>query len=311
MPLPSAEYAMTWTAALLIVISAFTHAGWNLIGKRQNPSLAFFFVGGIAAVAVLSPAFWLYSDALRYVPVTGWVLVVVTGIAQLVYYAGLADGYRRGDMSLVYPLARALPVLMVAGVNLALGRGDEIGNVALAGMVLVAAGCLLLPLADFRRVGGYVTPVTLFALVAALGTTGYTIIDDTALRLLRGTDTVGLDVTQVTLLYIALQTTSATAMLGLGTLVMPPERRRLVTMLGSRSMALSAGVTGVAIVATYGLVLAAMPLVSNVSYVAAFRQLSIPIGAVFGLTLQGESRYRPRILGVAVVTLGLVLVGVG
>jgi len=302
---------MTWTAAVLILISAFTHAGWNLLGKRQNPSLAFFFVGGIAAAAVVSPAFWLYGDALRYVPVAGWVLVVGTGIAQLVYYTGLAGGYRRGDISLVYPLARALPVLMVAGVSLALGRGDEIGNVALVGMVLVAAGCLLLPLSDLHRVRGYATPVTLFALVAAVGTTGYTIIDDSALRLLRGIESVDLNVTEVTLLYIALQTASSTAMLGLGTLLLAPERRRLVTMLGSRSMALSGVVTGVIIVATYGLVLAAMAFVSDVSYVAAFRQLSIPIGAVFGLTLLGEPRYRPRILGVAVVTLGLALVGVG
>ncbi len=302
---------MTWTAAVLVIISAFTHAGWNLLGKRQNPSLAFFFVGGVAAAAAVSPAFWLYGDALRYVPPTGWVLVAGTGIAQLVYYTGLAGGYRRGDISLVYPLARALPVLMVAGVSLALGRGDEIGHVALAGMVLVAAGCLLLPLSGFRRVRGYATPVTLFALVAAVGTTGYTVIDDSALRLLRGIETIGLNVTEVTLLYIALQTASATAMLGLGTLLLAPERRRLVTMLGSRSLALSGVLTGVIIVATYGLVLAAMAFVSDVSYVAAFRQLSIPIGAVFGLTLLGEPRYRPRILGVAIVTVGLVLVGVG
>jgi len=302
---------MTWTAAILILISAFTHAGWNLIGKRQNPSLAFFFVGGIAAAAVVSPAFLLYGDMLGHVPLVGWVLVLATGAVQLVYYTGLAGGYRRGDISLVYPLARALPVLMVAGVNLALGRGDQIGDVALAGMVLVAAGCLLLPLATFRRVRGYATPVTLFALVAAVGTTGYTVIDDTALRLLRDIEAVGFNVTQVTLLYIALQTTSSTVMLGLGTLLLAPERRRLVQLLGSRTRALSSLTTGVIIVATYGLVLAAMAFVSNVSYVAAFRQLSIPIGAVFGLTLQRETRYRPRILGIAIVTVGLVLVGVG
>lgn len=63
--------------------------------------------------------------------------------------------------------------------------------------------------------------------------------------------------------------------------------------------------------ATYGLVLAAMAYVSNVSYVAAFRQLSIPIGAVLGLTLQNEPRYRPKLLGIGIVSVGLVLVGIG
>jgi uncharacterized membrane protein len=62
---------------------------------------------------------------------------------------------------------------------------------------------------------------------------------------------------------------------------------------------------------TYGLVLAAMAYVSDVSYVAAFRQLSIPIGAVLGLTLQQEPRYQPKIIGIGVVSVGLVLVGIG
>jgi uncharacterized membrane protein len=45
--------------------------------------------------------------------------------------------------------------------------------------------------------------------------------------------------------------------------------------------------------------------------VAAFRQLSIPIGAVLGLTLQQEPRYLPKIIGIGVVSVGLVLVGIG
>jgi drug/metabolite transporter (DMT)-like permease len=302
---------LTWTAAVLILISAFMHAGWNLIGKRRNPSLAFFFVAGIAAAAVAAPVFFVYGEALRHVPATGWVLVGATGIAQLIYFTGLAGAYRRGDISLVYPLARALPVLMVAGVNLTLGRGDEIGDVGLAGMVLIAAGCVLLPLASFRRLHGYLNPVTLFALVAAVGTTGYTLIDDAALRLLRGSEGVDLTDTGVTLLYIALQTTSTTLVLGLATLLVAPERRQLARVLGSRSLTASGALTGVIIMATYGLVLAAMAFVSNVSYVAAFRQLSIPIGALFGLAFLGEPRYAPKILGVGVVTVGLVLVGVG
>ena len=69
--------------------------------------------------------------------------------------------------------------------------------------------------------------------------------------------------------------------------------------------------TGVVILTTYGLVLASMAYVTNVSYVAAFRQLSIPIGAVLGFTLQQEPRYLPKLMGIGIVTVGLVLVGTG
>jgi uncharacterized membrane protein len=63
--------------------------------------------------------------------------------------------------------------------------------------------------------------------------------------------------------------------------------------------------------ATYGLVLASIAYVTNVSYVAAFRQLSFPIGAMLGFTLQQEPRYLPKVLGIVVVSIGLVLVGIG
>ena len=70
-------------------------------------------------------------------------------------------------------------------------------------------------------------------------------------------------------------------------------------------------VTGVVIMATYGLVLASMAYVTNVSYVAAFRQLSIPIGAILGITLLHEPRYLPKLIGIGIVCIGLILVGIG
>ncbi len=71
----------------------------------------------------------------------------------------------------------------------------------------------------------------------------------------------------------------------------------------------SAALTGIGIYVTYGLVLASMNFVSNVSYVAAFRQLSIPIGALLGMAFLKEPPYRPKIIGLAVIFAGLVLAG--
>ena len=39
--------------------------------------------------------------------------------SEVMYVAGLAYAYRRGDISLVYPLVRAIPVLLVAAVTFA------------------------------------------------------------------------------------------------------------------------------------------------------------------------------------------------
>ena len=304
---------MTTIAAVLIISSAFFHAAWNYLGKRQNPSIAFFFIASAAAALILSPLFLIYRHALPGIPATVWLLILATGAAQAVYYSGLAGAYKRGDMSLAYPLARAIPVLLVAAISIAAGKGSQIGGLSLLGMFLIAAGCVILPLPRFQQLHWrhYLSAVYLMVLIAAIGTTSYTIIDDEALRQLRQSQTIGLSNTQITLLFIALQTCSTALMLGLATGLQPAQRRQLDRFLKQRPLLISATATGLVIVGTYGLVLAAMAYVTNVSYVAAFRQLSIPIGAFLGITLQGEPRQKPKLIGIGIVVAGLMLVGFG
>ncbi len=304
---------MSLTAVILIITSAFMHAFWNFIGKRQKPSLAFFFVTTIAASAIISPILIIYRRALPLVSPAIWALVVATGIAQTIYFLGLAGAYKRGDMSLAYPLARAIPVLLVAVVNLAVGKGSDIGRISLLGMLLIAVGCVLLPMSSFRqlRLRRYFNIVYLMALIAAIGTTGYTLIDDEALRQLRQSAPIQLTNTEITLLFIGLQTTSTAVILGLATTFYAPEKRLLQQIMRNRSLLLTGALTGFIIMATYGLVLTSMAYVTNVSYVAAFRQLSIPIGAFLGISLQKEPRHMPKLIGVGIISVGLIMVGIG
>lgn len=304
---------MSVIAAVLIIASAFMHAGWNFVSKRQNPSLAYFFVTAVSAWLLISPVLIIHYRVLPLIPASVWALVIGTGLSQMIYFVGLSGAYRHGDISLAYPLVRAIPVLLVAGISILLGNGSAISQLSLLGMVLITAGCIILPLPQFKKVRlrEYIDVVYLMAVLAAVGTTGYTMLDDQALQQLRSTTALPLTTSEITLLFIPLQTGSTAVMLGLGTLLHPAERRQLRPILQNRSLVISAVLTGVAIMSTYGLVLAAMAYVSDVSYVAAFRQLSIPIGAILGLTLQQEPRYLPKLLGIGIVSIGLVLVGIG
>jgi drug/metabolite transporter (DMT)-like permease len=304
---------MSVIAAVLIITSAFMHAGWNYVSKRRNPSLAYFFITAVSASLLISPVLIFHHRALPLIPISVWSLVIGTGLSQMIYFIGLAGAYRHGDISLAYPLVRALPVLLVAGISFLLGNGGAISQISLVGMGLITFGCIILPLPHFKKVRlrEYVDIVYLMALLAAVGTTGYTMLDDQALRQLRSSAALPLTSSEITLLFIPLQTGSTAVMLGLGTLLYPAERRQLRPILKDRALVISAILTGAAIMSTYGLVLAAMAYVTDVSYVAAFRQLSIPIGAVLGLTFQQEPRYRPKVIGIGVVSIGLVLVGIG
>jgi drug/metabolite transporter (DMT)-like permease len=131
------------------------------------------------------------------------------------------------------------------------------------------------------------------------------------LRQLRETAAIALTDTQITLLFIPLQVISTAIMMTLTALLIKQERLQFKPLLTRPKLLISAALTGLIIMSTYGLVLASMAHVANVSYVAAFRQLSIPIGAFFGITLLKEPRPTPKLLGILIISSGLILVGFG
>lgn len=298
-------------AVVLILISALLHASWNLAGKRSLPSSAFFLTASAASAVVLLPVLWGWRGVLlRFSPLL-WGLIVATGWAQALYFSGLAQTYRSGDLSLAYPLVRALPVLMVPALSFALGRGSQISPIGLAGMLLVAAGCLLIPV----RRGGLIQSfraewrTLAAAFVAALGTTGYLTIDDSALRLLGAAAGSGMKFFSLPLLYVELETLATLPPLALAVLLQPRERRAWGEV--QRKALRTAILSGLVITAGYSLVLAAMSLAPNVSYITAFRQISIPIGAMLGIYLLKEPIYPLKIAGIGIVFCGLVLVALG
>lgn len=301
---------MAAAAILLVAVSAFMHAGWNLVSKRRVPPAAFFLVANLIGGACLLPVYIRYWHVLPSIPARVWLLLVLTGISLAVYYVALAGAYRAGHMSVAYPIARALPVLLVPAVEHALGLGGPLAAVALGGMVLIAAGCLIVPtkrLAGLRP-ANYLNATCLLALVTALGTTGYSIIDHEALAILRGSG-LGLGKVGSALVYAPLEAVSSSVFLGLYVLLNPKERRELGGIL--REGKGLAALTGIAIYFTYGLVLIAMSFVTNASHVVALRQLSIPIGAMLGVVILKEPSYVAKFVGIAVIVAGLVLVAAG
>jgi drug/metabolite transporter (DMT)-like permease len=300
---------MTPLALILVITSTFSHALWNFLGKRRSPSAGFFLMASFSAAVCLSPVLVYYRQALVLaLPVVGG-LLLATAVFQGIYYIGLAGAYRFGQLSVAYPLARALPALLVTLVSALLAIGKPVGPLGWLGVVTVVAGCLAIPLTSFRgwRLSNYANLCCAMALLAACGTTGYTIIDSEALRLLRAVPGIGIGPLEVALLFMVLETSAIAVVLGTYVLFNPGERAAF--QLIRRQSWRYAALTGLIITATYGLVLAAMAYVTNISYLAAFRELSIPLGALLGITLQNEPAPAPKIIGIGVVLVGLLLVG--
>ena len=62
---------------------------------------------------------------------------------------------------------------------------------------------------------------------------------------------------------------------------------------------------------SYPLVLISMAFAANVSYIVAFRQISVPIGVVFGVWIFKEPGYTLKSVGITIIFISLVLVATG
>ena len=55
-----------------------------------------------------------------------------------IYYLGLSRGYMSGDFTVVYPLARATPVLVIAALDVARGQAPTLFG--WLGLLLIVIG---------------------------------------------------------------------------------------------------------------------------------------------------------------------------
>ena len=176
---------MTLLAFVLILASVILHAGWHFISKSQNPVMAFFLLVSVGGFMTALPFALCSGVSLSGLPAEFWVFLVIGGISGSVCNIGLSFAYRLSDVSLAYPLARALPVLLTAGVTGVIGYFSgagitPLGWIGTAGMIIIFIGCLMMPLDHFHGMHprNYLRNKALpWILMAAAGTTGYTVMD--------------------------------------------------------------------------------------------------------------------------------------
>ncbi|WP_218189708.1 MULTISPECIES: hypothetical protein [unclassified Pseudomonas] len=291
-------------AFAITLLSVCMHAGWNLLGKKQAPSLSFFILAIGTSAILFSPLLSL-GAGLDKLPAMFWWLLLATGLCQMLYMGGLAWAYSRGDVSVIYPLARALPVVMVPMVTVGLLGSQALVARDWYGIVLIVLGALCLPLSSFRsfRLKTYFNPALGYALLAAAGTVGYSVIDKVALDMMVN---AGFSRLTAGANYMVLQALT-TVLWGLPLIAVMSSERTVFAPVW-REHRRSILVTGLMITATYGLVLIAMAFSTDVSYIVALRQLSIPVGVLIGVVWLKETAPPLKIISVAVMLLGLLVI---
>lgn len=169
---------MNTTALALVVTAAFLHATWNYLLKKCGGGLGILTLSAIVATTILTP-FSLYliiSQQFQFTPaIIG--MIVGSGMLHLVYFLLLDRAYRSGgDLSVVYPLARATGPLLTI-VAAVLFFGERMSLLAAGGALLIGVSALILtgnPANIFSRQAGAAVG---FAVLCGCMIASYTVWD--------------------------------------------------------------------------------------------------------------------------------------
>ncbi|MCD6289798.1 MAG: EamA family transporter [Anaerolineae bacterium] len=291
-------------AAALVLGSTFFHAGWNLLARRQRAEALFFYrlLLMVAAIGLIPAAVSEWYT--RSLPPAAWLYALGSGAFCGFYYLFLAKGYAASDFTVVYPVARALPVLLVGLGDVLRGRYPT--AMGWAGMLLVALGCLLAPQRSFRELSPrrYLNRASMWIILTALSTVGYTMLDKMASEIMEQGPGTAARYEYVfyifSFLFYAIFLRITRRMGALDNAKNPPGQD-----IGWRLPLLG----GLFNFGAYWLVLWAYQLSQRASYVVAFRQFSIVIGVVLAFLLYREEGRLVRITATLLITVGLVVIG--
>ncbi|MBQ4480776.1 MAG: hypothetical protein II943_09070 [Victivallales bacterium] len=298
---------MTWTAFLFILLSVFLHAGWNLLLKEHKPSLAFCFLLSCCALFCMLPCIILCPLPMMRLPWKFWACMGGSIVGELLYTSSLAHGYKLFDFSLFYPLARALPVAMLAvgSFFLPLGR-QRPGAWALVGMGILFLGCLCMASRNKRLGDSPERPAWMlwfWAVIGATGTCFYTGFDNAATNLVKDSGVVVWGLLP-SCAYFCLVEIGLVVGNGLIVACIPEERKAFREIFGKTWTPLVAGFFDAL---CYSLVLIAYTKATNASMVFAFRQLGLPVGFLAGVLFLHEKAKRKKVIGLTAIVAGLLI----
>jgi drug/metabolite transporter (DMT)-like permease len=284
-------------AALVLVLgAAVLHATWNFLAKRSAGAGApFVWLVDVGSAVLWTPV--AVVAILASSPRFGWAgvgLAAGSAVLHVGYFLFLQLGYRLGDLSTVYPLARGVgPLLATIGGIVILG--ERPGPLGVLGALLVAGGVLVLARSGVRSAAaaGQASGVGA-GLVTGLFIAGYTLWDAHAVA----------DVDISPLLYGWATAIGETAILSPVAITGWPAVREAWRSYHREVLAVS-----LLAPLAYLLVLIALTE-APVSAVAPTRELSIVLGVVLGGRLLKEADAVLRVLAAAAVVAGVVFLAV-
>jgi drug/metabolite transporter (DMT)-like permease len=281
---------MSLTALALLLTASITHAWWNYAAKKTKGDLIFIWLVYCCSSVMLLPVI-LWSPSTRTVTcdITFVTIVVTSAVLRLIYFLLLQKGYKVGDLSLVYPLARGTaPLFSTFGAILIMH--DKTTMYSWLGLSLIVVGVFLISGPHYYNRTPFLKSGLFTGLITGLIIAVYTLWDQYAVSVYGLTPFM---------LIFASNAFSSIVLVPYGII------NRKVVGEHVRNYKGQIALIGLLSPLSYILVLLAMrttPLI----YVAPAREVSILFAVFLGGRLLNEANVARRVIGCIIIIAGIV-----
>jgi drug/metabolite transporter (DMT)-like permease len=284
---------VTGLALALVLASAVVHAIWNVwtkqIGAAARPGTLMWLLVSLSSALYAVPALLLWRA-------TGWrpdgtalLLVAGSGVIHVLYFLTLLAGYRRGDLSVVYPAARGSGPMLAAVAALGL-FGERATPLTFVGLASVVTGVLVLAGRPPEGHGGRLGAGLRWGLATGAFIAVYTLWDGWAVKRAGIPPLVFYWMGE--LVRVVLFTPAALA-----------DRAAVARTWRAHR----ARVLGIAVLSPLSYILILIALRTGpISHIAPAREVSILVGAWLGGRVLGEGERRRRLAAAAAFATGVI-----
>ena len=288
---------MTGLAVALVLISAIAHASWNLMVRRSDkPELTNWMMATCGALLASPIAMYLFVT--NTPDQAGWWFILGTVILHIAYFFTLGRAYKYGDLSLVYPIARGLGLVLIPVVGVTV-LDESVSILAGFGIIAIFTGVVMVGSSSGTGFRAWLKPRSMFADRGVL----FALITGILIAAYSALDKRGVEYVEPIFYMFCLSLGGSVGVLPLiarsyasSEFIIEIRTRWKIGLLGGFCQFLA-----------YALVLSAFRL-SPVSYIGPFRELAILCGVVLAVVVLKERVSRSRATGAMAIGLGCLVV---
>lgn len=293
---------MAFTSIALILLSAFCHALWNFYGKSSRDTRLLFFWCGFYTIVIAFIAFGIKQPV---VPKPVWIYIAGSAFVHLLYKLSLTQAYTVGEISFIYPIARAAPAFLPLFAFLFLN--ERVSTQGLIGILCVMASILLYQQREahiqFKAFFRFLRERdALWAYATLASVIGYSLIDKQGMLEFHRYSTEVPMWRAVT--YYLMENSISQVFYGLSCLVRFP--RQQILEIGRTEWKRALAIVSLSLI-SYSLILYVL-MTEKVSYVTAVRQCSVIFVVILGGYALKETYTKRRLIAAAMMVFGIFLI---